>query len=261
VDVPAPVRDLSRAQGGPHAGPARGRQRGPALGRELSDPGLIGWVKEFDRRLPYIYLTHGHGDHVYGIGQLLEAFPGAHAVATAGTIAQARVQASDEYRDGFWGRLFPGQIPRPVLSAELPGDTILLEGHDLRVIETGHTDTTGTTALWCPSLRLIVAGDVVYNNTHMYLAESTTASRREWIAALAALKDLDPLHVVAGHKQPGGDDDPVNIDESIRYLIDFDDAEAQTTTPEELYEAVLRKHPRRANPGSLWGAAKAAKAG
>jgi hypothetical protein len=40
----------------------------------------------------------------------------------------------------------------------------------------------------------------------------------------------------------------VNIDESIRYLIDFDDAEAQTTTPEELYEAVLRKHPRRANP-------------
>jgi hypothetical protein len=23
-----------------------------------------------------------------------------------------------------------------------------------------------------------------------------------------------------------------------------------------LYEAVLRKHPRRANPGSLWGAAK-----
>jgi hypothetical protein len=29
-----------------------------------------------------------------------------------------------------------------------------------------------------PSLRLIVAGDVVYNNTHMYLAESTTASRQ-----------------------------------------------------------------------------------
>jgi glyoxylase-like metal-dependent hydrolase (beta-lactamase superfamily II) len=221
---------------------------------------LIGWVKAHGRNLTHIYLTHGHGDHIYGIGQLLQAFPGAQAVATAGTIAEARLQASDEYRDGFWGRLFPGQIPQPVIPAELVGDTIRLEEHELRVIEAGHTDTTGTTALWCPSLRLIVAGDVVYNHTHMYLAETTTTSRQEWIASLGKLKDLDPLYVVAGHKQPDYDDDPVNIDESIRYLTDFNAVEAQTTTATELYEGVLRNHPRRANPGSLWGAAKLFKA-
>ena len=221
---------------------------------------LIGWVKAQGRNLTHIYLTHGHGDHVYGIGQLLQAFPGAQAVATAGTIAEARLQASDEYRDGFWGRLFPGQIPQPVIPAELAGDTIRLEEHELRVIEAGHTDTTGTTVLWCPSLRLIVAGDVVYNHTHMYLAETTTTSRQEWIASLAKLKDLDPLYVVAGHKQADYDDDPVNIDKSIRYLTDFNAVEAQTTTAIELYEGVLRNHPRRANPGSLWGAAKLFKA-
>ena len=221
---------------------------------------LIEWVKAHGRNLTHIYLTHGHGDHVYGIGQLLEAFPGAAAVATAGTVAEARLQASDKYRDGFWGRLFPGQIPPPVIPAELAGDTIGLEGHELRVIEAGHTDTTGTTVLWCPDLRLIVAGDVVYNHTHMYLAETTTTSRQEWIASLARLKDLDPRYVVAGHKQPGGDDDPASIDESIRYLTDFNAAEAQATTPTELYDSVLRKHARRANPGSLWGAAKLFKA-
>jgi glyoxylase-like metal-dependent hydrolase (beta-lactamase superfamily II) len=221
---------------------------------------LIEWVKARGRNLTRIYLTHGHGDHIYGIGQLLQAFPGAQAVATAGTIAGARVQASDEYRQGFWGRLFPGQIPEPVIPAELAGDTIGLEEHELRVIDAGHTDTTGTTVLWCPDLRLIVAGDVVYSNTHMYLAETTTTSRGEWIASLARLKDLHPLYVVAGHKRPGDDDDPVNIDESIRYLTDFNDAEAQATTATELYEAVLRKHARRANPGSLWGAAKHSKA-
>ncbi len=221
---------------------------------------LIEWVKAHGRNLTHIYLTHGHGDHVYGIGQLLQAFPGAQAVATAGTVAEARLQASDEYRDGFWGRLFPGQIPQPVIPAELAGDTIRLEEHELRVIEAGHTDTTGTTVLWCPDLRLIVAGDVVYNHTHMYLAETTTTSRQEWIASLAKLKDLDPLNVVAGHKQPDYDDDPVNIDESIRYLTDFNAVEAQATTATELYEGVLRNHPRRANPGSLWGAAKLFKA-
>jgi hypothetical protein len=107
-----------------------------------------------------------------------------------------------------------------------------------------------------------VAGDVVYNRTHMYLAESTTASRREWIATLTKLKDLDPLHVVAAaHKQPDGTDDPTDIDESILYLIDFNDAGARTTTPTELYQAVLQKHPQRANPGSAWCAAKSAKGG
>ena len=113
--------------------------------------------------------------------------------------------------------------------------------------------------LWCPSLRLLVAGDVVYNRTHMYLGESTTASRREWITTLTKLKDLEPLHVIAGHKQPDGTDDPTDIDESIQYLTDFNDAEARTTTPTELYQAVLQKHPRRANPGSAWGAAKITK--
>lgn len=221
---------------------------------------LIDWVTAHGCRLTYIYLTHGHGDHVYGIGQLLSAFPGAQAVATAGTIAEARIQASDEYRDGFWGKLFPGQIPQPVIPDELAGDTIPLEEHELRVIETGHTDTTGTTVLWCPSLRLIVAGDVVYSRTHMFLAETTAASRQEWIATLTRLKDLDPLHVVAGHKQPDGTDDPADIDESVRYLTDFNDAAAQTATPAELYEAVLHKHARRANPGALWGAAKLVKA-
>jgi hypothetical protein len=104
-----------------------------------------------------------------------------------------------------------------------------------------------------------VAGDVVYNRTHMFLAETTTASRREWLTTLTTLKDLDPLHVVAGHKQPNGTDDPADIDESIQYLTDFNDAESRTTTPSDLYQAVLQEHPRRANPGSLWGAAKMAK--
>ena len=116
-----------------------------------------------------------------------------------------------------------------------------------------------TSVLWCPSQRLIVAGDVVYNRTHMFLGETTTASRGEWIATLTKLKDLDPLHVVAGHQQPDGNDHPTDIDESIQYLTDFNNAETRTTTPTALYQAVLQKHPRRVNPGALWGAAKIAK--
>jgi glyoxylase-like metal-dependent hydrolase (beta-lactamase superfamily II) len=217
---------------------------------------LIEWIRSHRRNLTYIFLTHGHGDHTYGIGQLLDAFPEAEAVGTAGTVAEATRETGDEYRDGFFGRLFPGQVPQPRTPAELSGDTIALEDHELHVIETGHTDTVSSSVLWVPSLRLLVAGDVVYNRTHMYLGESTTLSRQEWIATLGRLRDLDAVYVVAGHKQPDGTDDPDNIDQSIKYLTDFNAAAERTTTPMELYQAVLQKHPRRANPGSLWGAAK-----
>jgi glyoxylase-like metal-dependent hydrolase (beta-lactamase superfamily II) len=59
---------------------------------------LIDWVNAHQRKLTYIFVTHGHGDHAYGIGQLLEALPGAEAVATAGTVTEARREAGDEYR-------------------------------------------------------------------------------------------------------------------------------------------------------------------
>jgi hypothetical protein len=106
---------------------------------------------------------------------------------------------------------------------------------------------------------MIVAGDVAYNNTHMHLAETTAETRLEWVAALRRLKALDPAIVVAGHKDPSREDSPRCIDESIQYLLDFEDAVADTTTAVELYEAMLRKHGSRANPGSLWGGAKMTK--
>jgi glyoxylase-like metal-dependent hydrolase (beta-lactamase superfamily II) len=37
---------------------------------------LVEWVKSFNRNLTQVYITHGHGDHFFGIKQLVEAFPG-----------------------------------------------------------------------------------------------------------------------------------------------------------------------------------------
>jgi glyoxylase-like metal-dependent hydrolase (beta-lactamase superfamily II) len=219
---------------------------------------LAEWVKGHDRRLTHIYLTHAHGDHAYGIGQLVTAFPGAHAVTTAGTLAEARIQDQDARVDR-WRRLFPGQIPQPVLPELLESNQISLEGRDLQIVEAGHTDTQGTTALWVPDIRLLVCGDVVYNNTHIFLGETTRESRTAWIASLRTLKSFQPAHVIAGHKDPARDDDPSNIEESIQYLTDFNDAELGSTTAIELYETMLKLYPRRLNPGSLWGAAKLVK--
>jgi hypothetical protein len=91
---------------------------------------LVDWIKAHDRNLAYIYVTHGHGDHAFGVKQLLEAFPGAKAVAAASVVAKATLEGTAPLIDDFWIARFPGQVPVPQVFPEaLDGDTLTLEGH------------------------------------------------------------------------------------------------------------------------------------
>ena len=221
---------------------------------------LMEWVVASGKSLTTIYVTHGHADHFFGLAPLLERFPQARAIATPAVIAAMQATLTPASLDGFWRKLFPGQIPDRLLLAEpLDAGEFELEGHRLMVVETGRTDTAASTSLHIPSIGLIVAGDVVYNGIHPYLGETDKPSRREWISSLDKLAALSPQAVVAGHKRPENNDDPRNIAETQRYLRDFDRLDEATTTARELYDAMLALYPDRANPGSLWGGAKAAK--
>lgn len=222
---------------------------------------LADWVASFGRNLSTIYITHGHGDHWFGVGTLLERFPRAKVVATAKTIEVMRLNVSPQLLRGAWEPGFPGQIPEHlVMAEELDGNVIRLEGHDLIVVELGHTDTDHTTCLHAPSIGLVVAGDAAYNDVHLYLAESDAQKRREWIAALDKIESLNPRAVVACHKRPENDDDPEIIEETRQYIRDFDRLVETTQTAQDLYDKMLELYPNRINPGwALWSSAKAAK--
>ena len=221
---------------------------------------LLNWVVASGKNLTTIYLTHGHGDHVFGVASLLERFPNARAVATPEVVEGIREQVSPAVLKNFWHRLFPGQIPEHLPVAEpLEGNELELEGYKLVAINTGRTDTARSTCLHLPSIGLLVGGDVVYNGIHPYLAETDTESRLEWIATLDKLEALNPLAVIAGHKIPENKDEPRIIAETRQYLRDFNRLNDSTTTARELYDAMLELHPDRANPGSLWGGANHAK--
>jgi len=221
---------------------------------------LVEWVAASGKNLTTIYATHGHADHFFGIGALLSRFPNARAMATPDVVKSMRQQVSPDYVSSFWGARYPGQIPeRLVIAEELEGNVIQLEGHDLVVVEVGHTDTDHTTCLHDPSAGLVVAREAPYNDVHQYLAGSNSETRREWIVALDIIESLNPRAVIAGHKKPERSDSPRIIEETRQYIRDFDRLAEMTTTARELYEEMLHLYPDRANPGSLWGSARAAK--
>lgn len=222
---------------------------------------LVDWISASGKNLTTIYITHGHGDHWFGIGTLLDRFPNAKAVATPDVVKVMRQHASPEVLEKVWKAAFPGQIPdKLVIAEELKGKVIDLEGQDLVAVELGHTDTDHTTCLNVPSVGLVVAGDAAYNDVHLYLVESNAKSLREWISALDKIESLNPRAVIASHKRPNNDDNPRIIEETRQYIHDFDRLVEMTATAQELYDKMLELYPNRINPGwALWSSARAVK--
>lgn len=198
---------------------------------------LIEWIEAHDRRLIAIYVTHGHPDHFFGLKLLVDRFLGVRAFAPAPVVAAMhRVLAVEASGEG-WGKRFPGQLPTELVTAEaMNGETLQLEGHELRIIDTGHTDTDDTSALFVPSIGLVVAGDVIYNNTHPYLVESDRAGRQAWLAAIDRIDAVGPAAVVVGHGPLDPDNSPRHIAETRQYILDFERIDCETQSARELYD-------------------------
>jgi glyoxylase-like metal-dependent hydrolase (beta-lactamase superfamily II) len=220
---------------------------------------LADWVAASGKRLTTVYVTHGHGDHFFGLGSILARFPAARGLATPGVVEVMNQQASRESLASFYEKQLPRQIPDGIRVAEpLCGDRIDLEGHELVVIEVGHADTDASTCLWVPEIALVVAGDVAYNRVHLHLGESDARGRSEWIKALDTIEALEPRAVIAGHKQPQRPDSPSVIDETRGYIQEFDRTVAGAPTSQAAYEKMVARYPDWLNRGALWSSAKAA---
>jgi glyoxylase-like metal-dependent hydrolase (beta-lactamase superfamily II) len=182
---------------------------------------LADWVALHNRNLETIYLTHGHFDHFYGLSVLLDRFPSARAIATPKTV-DAMQMSFTPLVERLARRLFPGQLATKFVAPQ-PYE------HE--------------TSLYVPSIDLVVAGDVVYNQCHMYVGDTTPESRKNWVAALDRLAALKPQIVVAGHKKPGAPDSPSAIEDTKRYLLDFDRLQQTAASDEELFNQMTELYP------------------
>jgi len=221
---------------------------------------LVDWIAARGKNLTAIYATHGHGDHFFGVNTIQKKFPKARFMATREVIAVMQKQASAPVVNGYWKPRFPGQIDSTLVVAdELKGGVMELEGEQLVSVPLGHTDTDNTTCLHVRSIGLVVAGDSAYNDVHLHLGESNAETRKAWIAALDTIESLKPTAVVAGHKRAGAVDTPNIVEETRKYIRDFDRIAANTQTASELYNQMLAIYPERVNPAVLWLSARAIK--
>jgi glyoxylase-like metal-dependent hydrolase (beta-lactamase superfamily II) len=230
----------------------------------LTDPGMTAdqaralgdWVAAKGRNLTHIFVTHGHGDHWFAAGLLAERF-GARVVASAGTITQ--MHGNVAARPLLWDKVYTGIPPSAVTAVTVPGNRFTLEGHDLVIVEVGHTDSDDTTVLHVPDLGLVVAGDAIYNGVHMYLGQSAAVGGfGPWREAIGMVEALGPRHIVAGHQDKQRDDDAGRtIAETRQYLDDAEELLRTESTAVGFFNAEIERYPDHLGRMILWVTASA----
>lgn len=212
------------------------------------------WVERHGRHVTAIYITHAHADHWLGTALLLERFPDATVYAGAATAEKIAADTADDVPGALWTTLFPGQLPAHVRFPvqTVPAEGFTIDGQVLHSIDAGHTDTDDTTVLHVPSIGLVVAGDVVYNNVHLYLAEAGNGGFDRWRHALDTVAALNPIHVVAGHQDESRPNVPATIAETRRYLDAAEEILPTVSTRMEFFTAITARFPGRINPYTTW---------
>jgi len=201
---------------------------------------LVATILESKKTLTTVYVTHFHPDHYFGLAAIKAAFPKAKLVALPAALAEIKKTAAAKVKQ--WGPLYGALLPvTPVQPVALTGRTLTLEGHTLE-IKTAQGDSADNTYVWIPSIKTVVAGDIVFAGVHPWTRETTAAQRKAWIASLDEIAALGPTTVVPGHQDPKAKQDLSAVKATRDYLIAFDDAVASSNTPAELEAKVKAKY-------------------
>lgn len=218
---------------------------------------LADWLAGTGKNLTRVYITHGHADHFFGLNTVLEANPQAEAVALAEIVPFLQEQVTPAWMQ-IWASIFPDQLfDRPAVPVALEQPELTVEGHVLIPVKFGQSDVSHSSVVQIPELNTLLAGDVIYNDIHVWMYQSDHDSRTAWIETLNEVEKLHPAMVIAGHTDPGAPDNDGSrlIDQTRQYIHDFDEAVAASGSGQEVVSRMTEKYPDLGNPYTLWLAA------
>jgi glyoxylase-like metal-dependent hydrolase (beta-lactamase superfamily II) len=195
-------------------------------------------VKATNKPLSIIYITHEHADHFLGLEVFKEAYPAARILANSNVVD--RINKVYQEKIDKWKDLLGSDATSHVVAiSKFDDDFIAFESTRIAILKNVQGDTDANTMLWLPGQKTLIAGDVLFNDMHVYTAETDAAARKRWLDSLRTIRDLKPAEVIPGHSKVGASIDTTSaVDFTERYLLTFEDELKRATTPDDLVKAM-----------------------
>jgi glyoxylase-like metal-dependent hydrolase (beta-lactamase superfamily II) len=222
---------------------------------------VVAVLLDSKRRLTAVYITHPHPDHYFGLEVIKQAFPKAKLLAAPVVVADIKKTAAAAEK--ALRPRYGDNLGKPVYPTPYKQTTLDLEGETIELIALEPGESSSGVVVHVPSIKTVIAGDVVSAGVHPWLAEADAEERASWRKNLDRIKALSPTTVIPGHRAPAAATDTTGsgaVEFTLGYLTDFDAAAAAATTAAELEAKILAnpKYKDLALPASLGRAAAAA---
>jgi glyoxylase-like metal-dependent hydrolase (beta-lactamase superfamily II) len=200
-------------------------------------------LKETKKPLSVIYITHEHADHFLGLEVFKEAYPRVRIIANSAVVD--RINRVYQEKIDKWQKISGSAATSRVVAIEkFDGNFIEFENSKMEVLKDLQGDTDENTMLWIPEQRILIAGDVLFNNMHVYTAETDRQARGKWLNALNKIRELKPSVVIPGHSKVGAPlDASTAVDFTENYLSAFDEELKEAKDPDSLINAMKQRFP------------------
>ena len=200
-------------------------------------------IQETKKPLSLIYITHEHADHFLGLEVFNQAYPRARIIANSAVVD--RINKVYQEKIAKWEKLLgSGATSRIVAISRFDGNFVDFDGTKIEVFKHIRGDTDENTMLWIPGQRILIAGDVVFNNMHVYTAETDGTAREKWLNSLEKIRELSPSVVIPGHSKVGAPlDSTTAVDFTEKYLMVFEEELKNAKDPDSLINAMKERFP------------------
>jgi len=200
-------------------------------------------IKETKKPLSIIYITHEHADHFLGLEVFKEAYPNVRIIANSSVVD--RINKVYQAKIDKWKTILgPGATSHVVAIEQFDGTFITFGSSQIEILKDIQGDTDENTMLWIPGQRILIAGDVLFNNMHLYTAETNSKARKEWFNSLQKIRELNPSVVVPGHSKVGAPlDANTAVDFTENYLLAFEEELKKANDPDSFIISMKERFP------------------